>query len=344
VVFQPGGSVNVSTGLTAPFTLTAGQSYIPANANYVAAAAITGTVTAGGAGQAGVTVSLLTTSGSVVSTTTTASDGSFGFGQLEAGSYEVKYTAPTGQAFDPAGTENPTTGLSAAIKVAAGQTVSAPTASLVSAITLNGSGVTETASPGSYLVGGNASHSTLTLGNGNQYVTLTGTADTVVAGNGNDTITLSGTGNSVTIGSGTSTINAGAGNAVVHAAGGNVTINASGAGNLFDGGTGMSFLNADGSANNKFVLNAGGQGLTTITGFNPTAGDMLDLQRTLAGTTILPDLSNIANFVTAITSAGSTTLYVDPTGGHGTPVAFAVLKGVQASIAQLSAAHQFSLS
>jgi beta-glucanase (GH16 family) len=452
VVFQPGGPVNVSTGLTAPFTLTAGQSYIPANANYVAAASITGTVTAGGAGQAGVTVTLLTTSGSVVSTTTTASDGSFTFGQLEAGSYEVKYTAPSGkvlqsgpantgtgltsaitltagqahalaaevlttsavvvsnpataqsevlhlngptdpamgsgesgvtvsllntsgtviattttnssgdfsfdqlaagtyqlkytppagQTFIPGAPENASTGLTAQFTVTAGQTLWAPAAWLISTLTFNGTGTTLVAPAGGFDVTGNATNGKLTLGNGNQYVTLTGTGgNTITAGTGSDTIVLSGTGNTVTVGAGSSYINAGSGKDTVHAAGGGVTIAAYGAGNTLDGG-GLSFITTDGSANDKFVLNAANQGLTTITGFNTAANNILDLQRTLAGTNIKSDLSNIASFITAANTGANTTLYVNPTGAGAT--AFAVLNGVHVTVAQLQAAHEFSLT
>jgi len=130
----------------------------------------------------------------------------------------------------------------------------------------------------------------------------------------------------------------------VHAAGGDVTISATGANNLFDPGPGMSFLNADGSSGNVFMLNPAATGsLTTISGFDVAAHDILDLSRTLAGTSAASDLSNVASYITAVTNGNATDLYVDPTGGYGTPMAFAVLNGVQTSVAALQAAGDFSL-
>ena len=49
------------------------------------------------------------------------------------------------------------------------------------------------------------------------------------------------------------------------------------------------------------------------------------------------DLTNVGKYITASASGGNTTLYVDPTGGHGTPYAFASLQGVSATVAQLVA-------
>jgi Ca2+-binding RTX toxin-like protein len=215
----------------------------------------------------------------------------------------------------------------------------------MSTLTLTGTGTSLTPAAGAYVVTGNASNSTLTLGAGNQFVTLTGTANTVVTGSGNQTINLSGSGNSITVGSGTSTISAGSGNDIVHAAGGNVTISATGGGNLFDSGAGMSFLNADGSANNIFMLNAAASGtLTTITGFNTAAGDILDLKRTLAGTAILPSLATIGSTITSSIAGSNTDLYYTTTGTHPTSTEFAVLVGVHTTVAQLQAAMAFSLN
>jgi beta-glucanase (GH16 family) len=356
-VLQTGSEASFTTGLTPSIALAAGETLIlPAEQMLSSPATIQSNVVHFGAptdpswgkGEGGVTVSLLNAAGAVIATTVTASWGGFSFGQIGAGTYQLRYTLPAGQVIDPASPENQVTGLTAQFTVAVGQTVSAPYGGLITAITMNGSGLTEVAPAGAYLVAGNASHSALTLGNGNQYVTLTGTADTVVTGAGNQTVTLSGTGNTITVGTGTSTIDAGSGGDTVHAAGGDVTITAAGAGNLFDGGLGLGFLNADGSANNIFMLNAAGVGqeLVTITGFNPAADDILDLKRTLAGTNILSDLSNVGNYVIADATGANTTLYFDSTGtgGHGSPQAFAVLDGVHVTVAQLQTAHEFSLS
>jgi protocatechuate 3,4-dioxygenase beta subunit len=292
-----------------------------------------------GSGDPGATVSLLDSAGNVLATTTTNWNGWYCFYNLAAGTYQISAAPPAGQEVAPG---HPA--VESGIVVAAGASAAATPLYMVSAVTMNGSGLSVTEPDGGYYVTGNASNSTLTLGAGNQNVTLTGTADTVVTGNGDENITLAGTGNSVTVGTGTSSINAGSGDEVVHAAGGTVSITAGGGGNLFDAGTGMGYLYADGSSGNTFLLNAGGSaGLTTIAGFN-VVGDTLDLTRTLAGTGILPDLSNLGSYVTATVSGSNTTLLVDPTGGSGTPQAFAVLSGVQTSIAALLAANEFALT
>jgi Ca2+-binding RTX toxin-like protein len=173
-------------------------------------------------------------------------------------------------------------------------------------------------------------------GTGN--ISLTGPtgSSTITLGNGNDTITLGGSSNTVTVGTGTSTINVGIGEGTVHAGGGADTITATGWNNLLDAGPGMNFLHG-GSGNDTFVLNGSGQGLDTITGFQLTNHDLLDLTRTLASVASSVDLTNVGTYITATTAGGNTTLYVDPTGGHGTPYAFAVLDGVSATVAQLVA-------
>jgi Ca2+-binding RTX toxin-like protein len=173
-------------------------------------------------------------------------------------------------------------------------------------------------------------------GKGNVVVTGPNTNSTIKLGDGNDTVTLAGSGNSVTVGVGTSTVNVGNGQGTVHAGGGNVTILASGWNNLLDAGPGMNFLHG-GNGNDTFVLNAAGQGLDTIFNFALANSDKLDLTRTLAGVASSVDLTNVGTYITASTSGGNTTLYVDPTGGHGTPYAFASLQGVTATVAQLVA-------
>jgi hypothetical protein len=91
-------------------------------------------------------------------------------------------------------------------------------------------------------------------------------------------------------------------------------------------------------------LNGAGQGLDTIGGFTPWNGDVLDLSRTLAGMNVAPDLSNLGLFVSATSSNGNTTLYVDPSGGQGaTPVAFATLTGSVTTLATLVANHDIKV-
>ena len=180
-------------------------------------------------------------------------------------------------------------------------------------------------------------------GVGNVSVTGPTGYSTVRLGNGNDSIVLGGSSNTVTVGVGTSTINAGYGEATVHAGGGADTITVYDYNNVLDAGPGMNFLNG-GLGNDTFYLNGPNQGLDTITGFSPTIHDVLNLSRTLAQAQATVDLTNVGNFITAVASGGNTTLYVDDTGGKGTPVAFAVLDGVTTSVAQLVANHDIKLS
>ncbi len=173
-------------------------------------------------------------------------------------------------------------------------------------------------------------------GKGNVVVTGPNANSTIKLADGNDTVTLAGSGNSVTVGVGTSTINVGSGQGTVHADGGSVTIFAAGWNNRLDAGPGMNFIHG-GNGNDTFVLNAAGQGLDTIFGFALANSDKLDLTRTLASVASSVDLTNVGTYITASTSGGNTTLSVDPTGGHGTPYAFASLQGVTATVAQLVA-------
>jgi beta-glucanase (GH16 family) len=216
---------------------------------------------------------------------------------------------------------------------------------------------------GSYTVTGNGSGASVTLGNGDQVVDLTGTqSNSVVLGNGNDSITMSGdynaitagigndtiqlngVGNVVSIGSGTSTIVGGSGNETITAAGGGNgdTVTVSGWNNVIDIGPGLNFIYTDGNDSGNgydtLRLNGAGQGLDTITGFTPWDGDVLDLSRTVAGLNVAADMSNLGTFISATSSNGNTTLYVDPSGGQGgTPVAFAVLEGSVTTLATLVA-------
>jgi len=76
-----------------------------------------------------------------------------------------------------------------------------------------------------------------------------------------------------------------------------------------------------------------------ISGFALGAGDNLELANILNKTLALPNLSNIAQFITVTDAGGNTTLSVDTT-GHGlagTP--FAVLEGTSLSLSQLLAGN-----
>ena len=205
---------------------------------------------------------------------------------------------------------------------------SAPVTITEAPIIENGSGVSLTEGSGNFTVTGNASNSSLALGAGNQTVSLTGSGDTVTVGGGNSTIS---------VGSG----------ANVQATGGlldTTTITATGGGNQLDVFSGMAFLNSDGSAGNIFFLEGPNQGLTTVTGFSMNNTDALDLANTVAGLGVASNLSNLGTYVTTSTSGGNTTLLVDPTGGHGTPAAFAVLDNTTATLSQLIAGHHITLA
>ena len=106
---------------------------------------------------------------------------------------------------------------------------------------------------------------------------------------------------------------------------------------MIDVGAGLSFITTDASTGNTFELNAPGEGLETISGFN--AGDVLDLSRTLAGSSVASDLSNLGSYITTVSNGGSTTLLADPSGG-GAGTAFAQLTGVTTTVASLVANGQ----
>jgi hypothetical protein len=113
-------SANQITGLTAPITLTAGQADHNVEAGLVQTGGTTGQgsntasigtvvwldsnhdgiLDNGEKGVAGVTVELLNGAGtSILATTTTNSTGNYNFTKLAAGTYEVKFLAPSGDAF-----------------------------------------------------------------------------------------------------------------------------------------------------------------------------------------------------------------------------------------------------
>ncbi|NYE60388.1 protocatechuate 3,4-dioxygenase beta subunit [Duganella sp. 1224] len=100
---------NVSTGKTAQVTLTSGQVYTDLDAGIAAVPAKLGDLVfedkngngvqdAGEAGIGGVTVQLKDSTGKVVQTTTTGTDGKYSF-TADPGSYTVSVTAPSGYSF-----------------------------------------------------------------------------------------------------------------------------------------------------------------------------------------------------------------------------------------------------
>jgi Ca2+-binding RTX toxin-like protein len=85
------------------------------------------------------------------------------------------------------------------------------------------------------------------------------------------------------------------------------------------------------------------EGTEQLIGFKTGAGDVLNLANVVKGSTAT--LATLGGFVTASTSvAGDTTLYFDATGTGLTGTAFAVLKGVSVTVAQLLADNALSLT
>ncbi|WP_426954437.1 SdrD B-like domain-containing protein [Muricoccus radiodurans] len=99
------------TGRTGPITLTSGQAAANVSAGTYTPARVSGLLftdlngdgirATGEAGIAGQTVQLLNSAGTVVATTTTASNGTYSFGSVTPGQYQVQFTAPDGTVFSP---------------------------------------------------------------------------------------------------------------------------------------------------------------------------------------------------------------------------------------------------
>ena len=141
-------NANTVTGITSQIVLTAGQTDLSIDAGLVTPVVTPNTAALGDkvwcdangngiqdtneAGVAGVTVDLLNAAGtSILAVTTTNASGLYRFTNLAAGTYEVKFVAPTGEKFTLAtqGTNggvdsnpNASTGVTGPITLAAGQT------------------------------------------------------------------------------------------------------------------------------------------------------------------------------------------------------------------------------
>jgi len=72
-----------------------------------------------------------------------------------------------------------------------------------------------------------------------------------------------------------------------------------------------------------------------LNGFTGADGCKLELNNILAYTNALPNMSNIANYITATDTGGNTILSFDHTGAGQTGTPFAVLTGVTETLAQL---------
>ena len=187
---------NATTGITAPITLTAGQTNLTIDAGLISPAqqrsgAIgdyvwfdtngDGVQNSGETGVAGVTVDLLNAAGtSTLAVTTTNASGAYLFTGLAAGTYEVQFIAPAADTFttQTVGTNtgidsnaNGTTGITAPITLTAGQTDLTIDAGLV-AQGLASITIDKTVSSAAVVSGGSVSYSYLITNTGTQ--TLTG--------------------------------------------------------------------------------------------------------------------------------------------------------------------------
>jgi autotransporter passenger strand-loop-strand repeat protein/T5SS/PEP-CTERM-associated repeat protein len=120
-----------------------------------------------------------------------------------------------------------------------------------------------------------------------------------------------------------SSITQAAGGEAVSAAASPDVITISGSGQLIDPGKGSHTIQfASGAADDTLVLHLGGS--DQITGFDPAAGDVLNLTSLLseAGVSLGSDLSHLANYVSVADVNGSAEVLFDPSGhGGGSQVA-----------------------
>jgi hypothetical protein len=114
---QDAGLQYINAGLTVDPTATAGVSGTVWNIT-------TGTPGSGGTGISGALVTLLDAQGAAVASTQADVNGNYSFANLAAALYQVLFTTPSGFAGSPGGpgsAADPTTGLTAAFSLAAGQ-------------------------------------------------------------------------------------------------------------------------------------------------------------------------------------------------------------------------------
>ena len=84
-------------------------------------------------------------------------------------------------------------------------------------------------------------------------------------------------------------------------------------------------------------LQSPSHGVQQLAGFNAAMGDVIGLDDILETTPVPDDLAGVGNYITSSVSAAGTTLYFDPTGQGLQGTAFAVLQGVDTTVAQLVA-------
>ncbi len=84
-------------------------------------------------------------------------------------------------------------------------------------------------------------------------------------------------------------------------------------------------------------LQSPSHGVQQLAGFNAAVGDVIGLDNILEDTPVPYDLAGVGAYITSSVSAAGTTLYFDPTGQGLQGSAFAVLQGVDTTVAQLVA-------
>ncbi len=94
VTLVSGGSASFTTGLWAPASIS-GVAFADSNAD--------GVQEAGEAGLGGITVKLVSSTGAVLATTTTAANGSYSFTGVTPGTDSVQFTTPSGELFSSPG-------------------------------------------------------------------------------------------------------------------------------------------------------------------------------------------------------------------------------------------------
>ncbi|MFC0406608.1 SdrD B-like domain-containing protein [Roseomonas elaeocarpi] len=148
-----------STGRTASFTVTSGQTVSAISAGTFTPATISGGAAftdsngngiqdSGETGVAGETVQLINAAGTVVATTTTGANGAYSFTGVAPGTYQLQFVAPTGTVFtrqdqgtnDAVDSDVGSNGRTASFTVTSGQTVSGISAGTYTPATIGGSG------------------------------------------------------------------------------------------------------------------------------------------------------------------------------------------------------------
>ena len=84
-------------------------------------------------------------------------------------------------------------------------------------------------------------------------------------------------------------------------------------------------------------LQSPSHGVQQLAGFNAAMGDVIGVDDILETTPVPANLAGVGNFITSTVSAAGTTLFFDRTGQGLQGSAFAVLQGVDTTVAQLVA-------